>query len=144
MVLGTIPVFEDRVLLCKRAIEPRLGWWTLPAGFMENHETTAEGAARETREEAGITFEMGNVFSILSVPHVAQVHLFYLAEMTNDKIEPGPETLEAALFAEQDIPWDDIAFHTVSKSLRWFFEDRKVNTFTVHTGDIHYKGHRRA
>lgn len=144
MVLGTIPVFEDRVLLCKRAIEPRLGWWTLPAGFMENQETVAEGAARETREEAGIEFELGDVFSILSVPHVGQVHLFYLAQMTSDKIDPGPETLEAGLFAEQDIPWDDIAFHTVAQSLRWFFEDRKANNFQMHSGDIHYKGHRRS
>jgi len=137
-------VFEDRVLLCKRAIEPRLGWWTLPAGFMENQETVAEGAARETREEAGIEFELGDVFSILSVPHVGQVHLFYLAQMTSDKIDPGPETLEAGLFAEQDIPWDDIAFHTVAQSLRWFFEDRKANNFQMHSGDIHYKGHRRS
>lgn len=142
MVLGTIPVFQDQILLCRRAIEPRHGYWTLPAGFMEHHETVAEGAARETREEAGIEFELGDVFSILSVPHVGQVHLFYLANMTSPDIDPGPETLEAALFSESDIPWDQIAFQTVERTLRWFFEDRASQQWAVHSGDIHFNRRR--
>ena len=142
MVLGTVPVFEDRILLCRRAIEPRHGYWTLPAGFMEHHETVAEGAARETREEAGIEFELGDVFSILSVPHVGQVHLFYLADMTSPVIDPGPETLEAALFDEKDIPWDEIAFQTVERTLRWYLEDRRSQQWILHSGDIHFKRRR--
>ncbi|MGB7181236.1 MAG: NUDIX hydrolase [Burkholderiaceae bacterium] len=138
MVVGTVPVSGNRVLLCKRAIEPRLGYWTLPAGFMEHKETLAEGAARETTEEAGIDFKLGELFSVLSVPHVGQVHLFYLADMQSEKIEPGPETIEAALFEEADIPWDKIAFQTVEKTLRWYFQDRDAGNWLVHSDDIRY------
>src|SRR3712207_6724755 len=94
MVLGTIPVWGDKVLLCKRAIEPRYGYWTLPAGFMENGETIADGAARETAEEAGARIAMGDLFSVIDVPHVEQVHLFFRADMLEDTLDPGPESLE--------------------------------------------------
>lgn len=144
MVLGTVPVYGDKVLLCRRAIEPRHGYWTLPAGFMENGETVSQGASRETDEEAGIDFELGEVFSILSVPHVGQVHLFYLARMTSERIDGGQETLEARLFSEDEIPWEEIAFHTVEKTLRWFFEDRKTASFGVHSSDIEWSTRRRA
>tara|TARA_R110002049_G_scaffold204275_1_gene374837 strand:- start:6 stop:602 length:597 start_codon:yes stop_codon:yes gene_type:complete len=136
LVLGTVPVRGDKILLCRRAIEPRYGYWTLPAGFMENGETLEQGASRETDEEAGIEFTLGNVFSMLSVPHVGQVHMFYLATMESEHIGGGPETLEARLFSEDQIPWDNIAFHTVTKTLRWFFEDRHSGQFGVHSAHI--------
>jgi ADP-ribose pyrophosphatase YjhB (NUDIX family) len=138
MVLGTVTVWEDRVLLCKRAIEPRYGYWTLPAGFMENGETTGEGAARETLEEAGARIELGPMFSLIDVPHVDQVHVFYRARLLHLDFEPGPESLEARLFTEAEIPWDDIAFRTVGQTLRWFFEDRRGGRFELHTGDVRY------
>jgi len=106
--VGTVPHLDDRVLLCKRNIEPRKGKWTLPAGFMELGETTLQGAARETDEEAGARFEMESLFSVLSVPRVGQVHLFYRARLLSDRFDPGFETIEARLFAESEIPWDEI------------------------------------
>ena len=137
-VVGTIPVLGDRVLLCKRNIEPRRGKWTLPAGFMELHETTAQGAARETDEEAGANFEMQDLFAVMSVVHVGQVHLFYRARLLDDVFDPGHETIEARLFTEAEIPWDEIAFRTVRETLRLYFEDRLHGRFErVHTLDIH-------
>jgi ADP-ribose pyrophosphatase YjhB (NUDIX family) len=138
MVLGTVTVWEDKVLLCKRAIEPRYGYWTLPAGFMENGETTAEGAARETLEEAGARIDLGPMFSLIDVPQVEQVHMFYRAELLHLDFEPGPESLEAKLFTEQEVPWDAIAFRTVGQTLRWYFEDRRNGHFGVHTGEIRH------
>jgi ADP-ribose pyrophosphatase YjhB (NUDIX family) len=125
IVVGTVPVFEGKILLCKRAIEPRYGYWTLPAGFMENGESVSEGAARETVEEAGAQIDIGALFSVLDVPHVHQVHVFYLAKMRSAALDPGEETLEAKLFDESDIPWDLLAFPTVKSTLRWYFEDRQ-------------------
>ncbi|WP_186107647.1 NUDIX hydrolase [Burkholderia gladioli] len=135
-VVGTVPVWGDQVLLCRRAIEPRHGYWTLPAGFMEMGETTSEAAARETHEEAGAHVEVQNLFTLLNVPHVHQVHLFYLARLTGPEYEAGEESLEVRLFDEAEIPWDDIAFPTVSQTLRLFFADRAAGSFGVHTGDI--------
>ncbi len=135
-VVGTVPYWGDKVLLCKRNIEPRWGKWTLPAGFMELGESVAQGAARETVEEAGATFEMEGLLSILSVPRVGQVHLFFLARLTSERFDPGHETIEARLFAEDEIPWDDIAFRTVRETLERYFADRKVGRFNVHTVDI--------
>ena len=135
-VVGTIPVWGDKVLLCKRNIEPRKGKWTLPAGFMELDETTSEGAARETVEEAGAQFEMQSLFSVISVPKVGQVHLFYRAKLTSDQFDPGYETQEAQLFLETDIPWDEIAFRTVKVTLEQFFKDKALGQFNVHEFDI--------
>jgi ADP-ribose pyrophosphatase YjhB (NUDIX family) len=123
-------------LLCRRAIEPRHGLWTLPAGFMELGETTADGAQRETDEEAGAHIEMQGLFSILNVTRAGQVHLFYLARMLDTHLDPGPETLEARLFSEAEIPWDELAFRTVRETLRFYFEDRRSGVFSVHCGDI--------
>ncbi len=136
MVVGTVPVLGDRVLLCKRNIEPRWGKWTLPAGFMELDETTAQGAARETDEEAGAQIEMGPLFSLLNVPQVGQVHLFYLATLHSDRFAPGHETIEARLFMEDEIPWDELAFRTVKRTLEQFFADRRAGRFGMHTFDI--------
>ncbi len=136
-VVGTLPVLADgRVLLCKRNIEPRFGKWTLPAGFMELNETTAQGAARETDEEAGAQIEMGPLFSLLNVPHAGQVHLFYRATLLSDQFNPGLETIEARLFTEEEVPWDELAFRTVKETLQHFFADRKTGTIGMHFIDI--------
>ena len=135
-VVGTVPWLDDRVLLCKRNIEPRKGFWTLPAGFMELGETTAAGAARETDEEAGAQIEMQALFTVINVVKVGQVHFFYRARLLSDRFDPGHETMEARLFTEAEIPWDDIAFHTVRDTLRHFFEDRRKGEFTLHHFDI--------
>ena len=135
-VVGTLPYLDDRVLLCKRNIEPRWGKWTLPAGFMELGETTREGAARETEEEAGASFEMEALFTVMSVPRVGQVHLFYRARLLSAQFNPGHETLEARLFGEDEIPWDDIAFRTVKETLEHFFADRRRGQFAVHNIDV--------
>jgi ADP-ribose pyrophosphatase YjhB (NUDIX family) len=135
-VVGTVPHFGERVLLCKRNIEPRWGKWTLPAGFMELGETTAEGAARETDEEAGAQFEMEELFSVMNVPRVGQVHLFYRAKLLSDQFNPGVETIEAKLFTEDEIPWDEIAFRTVKETLEHYFADRRAGRYGFHNIDI--------
>ncbi len=135
-VVGTIPVWRDRILLCKRAIEPRYGRWTLPAGFMEIGETTAEGALRETLEEAGARVELGPVYTMFDVPYVEQVHIFFRAQLLDLDFAPGAESLEVRLFAEREIPWDQIAFRTVALTLRHYLEDRARGDFGVHTGTI--------
>ncbi|HWI82057.1 NUDIX hydrolase [Ramlibacter sp.] len=132
-VVGTVPHWGDRVLLCKRNIEPRWGKWTLPAGFMELGESTAEGAARETVEEAGAHIAMEDLFTVLSVPRVGQVHLFYRARLLSDHFAPGHETIEAQLFTESEIPWDEIAFRTVRETLLCYFADRRAGRFEVHS-----------
>lgn len=136
VVVGTIPEWEDRILLCKRAIEPRYGLWTLPAGFMELGETTAQAALRETMEEAKARVELGEVFSLLSVPQVDQVHIFYRARLLDQDYAPGEETLEIALLRESEIPWKDIAFRTITTTLRHFYADRKAGAMGFHTGEI--------
>ena len=135
-VVGTVPHWGDQVLLCKRNIEPRFGKWTLPAGFMELQETTAEGAARETDEEAGAQFEMQELFTLLNVARVGQVHFFYRAKLLSDQFNPGPETIEAQLFNEADIPWDEIAFRTVKETLEHYFADRRAGRYGFHVLDI--------
>ena len=135
-VVGTVPYWGDQVLLCKRNIEPRWGKWTLPAGFMELDETTAQGAARETDEEAGAEFEMEDLFSILNVVRVGQVHLFYRARLLSTRFNPGHETIEARLFTEAEIPWDEIAFRTVKETLEHYFDDRRKGQFSIHQVDI--------
>jgi ADP-ribose pyrophosphatase YjhB (NUDIX family) len=135
-VVGTVPHFGERVLLCKRNIEPRKGKWTLPAGFMELGESTSEGAARETIEEAGALFNMGELLTVMSVPRVGQVHLYYLAELTSDQFNPGFETQEARLFLKSEIPWEELAFRTVQETLKHYFEDRQTGEFKVHAFNI--------
>ena len=131
-----MPVWGEQVLLCKRAIEPRYGLWTLPAGFLELGETTAEGAIRETVEEAGAQIEIGPLFTLINVVRVGQVHLFYRATMTSPALDPGIETLEARLFREDEVPWEQIAFRTVRETLQLFFADRARSHFEFHVADI--------
>jgi ADP-ribose pyrophosphatase YjhB (NUDIX family) len=136
LVVGTIPEHEGKLLLCRRAIEPRYGYWTLPAGFMENDETLGQGALRETREEAGAKIELEAPFTLISVPRVNQVHVFYRARLMDLEFSPGEESLEVALFGEADIPWKDLAFRTVTLTLRHWFADRKKGSFGFHAEDI--------
>ncbi|QDZ27021.1 NUDIX hydrolase [Noviherbaspirillum sp. UKPF54] len=145
MVIGSIPVWDHegdtRVLLCKRAIEPRYGYWTLPAGFMENEETTTEAALRETQEEAGAHIELHELFSLLNVPHVHQVHMFYRATLLDLDFAAGTESLDVKLFSESEIPWKEIAFPTVAYTLKFFFTDlarirREGGTYALHTRDV--------
>jgi ADP-ribose pyrophosphatase YjhB (NUDIX family) len=136
MVVGTVPVWGEQVLLCKRNIEPRRGKWTLPAGFMELGESTSGGAARETDEEAGARFEMQDLFTVMNVVRVGQVHMYYRARLLSDRFDPGHETMEARLFDEADIPWSELAFHTVRQTLEHFFADRRSGLFPVHHFDI--------
>jgi ADP-ribose pyrophosphatase YjhB (NUDIX family) len=136
MVVGAIPEWEDRILLCRRAIEPRYGLWTLPAGFMENGETVADAARRETLEEAKARVRLHDMFSILSVAHINQVHIFYRAQLLDLDFGPGEESLDVALFYENEIPWQELAFRTVSTTLRHYFDDRRNGGFRLHAGDI--------
>lgn len=135
-VVGTVPYWGDKVLLCKRNIEPRWGKWTLPAGFMELGETTEQGAARETDEEAGAKIAMEGLLTVMSVPRVGQVHMYYRARLLSDMFDPGHETIEARLFAQDEIPWEEIAFRTVRETLELYFADRAAGHFTVHNVDI--------
>ncbi|HBH39982.1 MAG: NUDIX hydrolase [Burkholderiaceae bacterium] len=135
-VVGTVPHWGDKVLLCKRNIEPRKGKWTLPAGFLELNETASQGAARETDEEAGAQIELEGLYTIISVPRVGQVHLFYRARLLSDRFDPGTETMEARLYAEDEIPWDEIAFRTVKETLERYFADRRAGRFPVHELDL--------
>ncbi|MBI5625853.1 MAG: NUDIX hydrolase [Nitrosomonadales bacterium] len=136
LIVGAIPVWQDKVLLCRRAIEPRLGLWTLPAGFMENGETTIEAAARETLEEANAQVDIGELYSLYNLPYINQVHLLFRAKLLNLDFSPGVESLEVQLFSEQDIPWDTMAFRPVRYTLQHYFADRKTGAFRLHIGDL--------
>jgi ADP-ribose pyrophosphatase YjhB (NUDIX family) len=133
MVVGCIVEWERRILLCRRAIEPRYGFWTAPAGFMERGETVEEGAAREVREEAMAQVEVGSLVAMVNVPHVDQVHLLYRARLVGGRFGAGDETLEAALYAEAEIPWDDLAFPSVRFGLERYFEDRAAGVERLHS-----------
>lgn len=136
LVIGTVPEHEGKILLCRRAIEPRYGYWTLPAGFMENDETTAQAALRETLEEAGAAVELQEPFTLISVPRVNQVHLFYRARLRSMEYKPGEETLEVALVEEALVPWQDLAFRTVAYTLKRWFEDRSRGNYQFHAADL--------
>ena len=132
LIVGAIPEWEDRILLCRRAIEPRLGKWTLPAGFMETQESTADAAARETLEEACARVEIGEMFTLIDVPFISQVHIFYRARLLDTDFHPGEESLETTLFTEAEIPWDEIAFRTTILTLHHYFDDRHQGNWQFH------------
>ncbi|MCR9279680.1 MAG: NUDIX hydrolase [Pseudomonadaceae bacterium] len=136
IITGCLPIIDTRVLLCKRAIEPRLGYWTLPAGFMENGETTEAGAVRETWEEAHAVVETRHLYTLFNLPHISQVYMFYLADMPKAEYSSGIESLEVELFEEADIPWDELAFPVIRETLKRYFEDRKVGSFPLYSADI--------
>jgi ADP-ribose pyrophosphatase YjhB (NUDIX family) len=126
VVVGCVPERDGRILLCKRAIEPRYGYWTVPAGFMELGESTAQGAARETLEEACADVEIGHLFASVDVVDAGQVHMFYTAKLLGD-FAAGEESLDVAMYSEAEIPWDDIAFHSGRYALQKYFEDKGQN-----------------
>jgi ADP-ribose pyrophosphatase YjhB (NUDIX family) len=136
IVVGCVAEWEGKVLLCRRAIEPRYGRWTLPAGFMENGESTADAAVRETREEACALVETDRFFSLINVPHINQVHLFYRGKLVDGQFAAGVESLETALFSEEDIPWSEIAFRSVVLCLKAYFSDRGKGLFGVHESEL--------
>lgn len=132
IVAGALPVWGEQVLLCRRAIAPRYGLWTLPAGFMENGETTDQAAAREAREEANATLRDLQLYTVISIPHINQVYMLYRCGLVSMDFSPGMESLETRLFHEHEIPWGELAFPAVRKTLECFFRDRKQGTFPVH------------
>ena len=136
VVAGCLPVWEDKVLLCKRAIEPRHGFWTLPAGFMENDETLEQAATRESIEEANANLEITSLYTVISLPHVNQIYMLYLARLLDLNFSAGTESLDVRLFTEEQIPWDKLAFRTIDFTLKRYFEDRKQNHFPLHSSCI--------
>ena len=136
MVIGAIPVWQDKVLLCKRAIEPQYGKWTLPGGFMENGESTSQAAMRETLEEASARIAIADLYSMYSLPYINQVHLLFRAELLDLDFAPGPESLEVRLFTEAEIPWNELAFRPVRYSLEHYFSERKSGRFILHMGEL--------
>jgi ADP-ribose pyrophosphatase YjhB (NUDIX family) len=136
MVVGCIAEWEDRILLCRRGIEPRYGLWTVPAGYMENGETTSEGAVRETLEEANARVEIGSLYALYNIPHISQVYILFRARLLDPDIRAGAETLEARLFAEPEVPWDRIAFATIRNTLTHYYTDRRAGEYKFHMGTI--------
>lgn len=136
LIVGAMPEWQDQILLCRRAIEPRHGLWTLPAGFMENGETTSEAATRETQEEANARIEVGDLYSMYSLPYINQVHLLFRARLLDLDFGPGQESLEVRLFREADIPWNEIAFRPVRLTLEHYFAERHSGKFSFHIGEL--------
>lgn len=139
IVAGCLPFYEDKVLLCKRAIEPRHGYWTLPAGFMENGESTEQGALRESWEEARASIDLDGLYTLFSIPEINQVYMLYKGRLSNLNFAPGPESLEVGLFSEDEIPWDQLAFPVMKKTLRYYFEDFKRDSFSFRSETL-YRG----
>jgi ADP-ribose pyrophosphatase YjhB (NUDIX family) len=131
VVVGCLPEWEGRVLLCRRAIEPRLGLWTLPAGFLETGETIGAGATRETLEEADARVELGDLYTVINLPQIGQIYMMFLSRLLDLDFGPGPESLEVRLFAEHEIPWERIAFRTIGRTLRNYFVDRRDGYFPL-------------
>lgn len=136
VVTGCIPEWEGRVLLCRRAIEPRKGYWTLPAGFLENGESTQQGALRETLEEANARVAVEQLYTLFSLPHISQVYLLFRGPLLDLDFSPGHESLEVRLFGEREIPWDELAFQVVSETLKYYFEDQRQGAFRLRSGVI--------
>jgi ADP-ribose pyrophosphatase YjhB (NUDIX family) len=136
IVVGALAEWEGKILMCRRAIEPRHGYWTLPAGFMENAETTAQGALRETLEEACARVALEGLFTLISIPHISQVHMIYRARLLDLDFKPGDESLEVRLMDELEIPWEQIAFRTVAMTLQHYFDDRRAGQFGFHAADL--------
>jgi ADP-ribose pyrophosphatase YjhB (NUDIX family) len=137
IVAGCIPEWRGRILLCKRAIQPRYGLWTLPAGFMENGETTEQAAMRETWEEARARVDITSLYTLFSIPHISQVYMLFRGTLSDGNYQPGPESLDCGLFAEPDIPWEELAFPVVKETLRRYYRDKaQDNGFPLHRGEI--------
>lgn len=140
VIVGCVPEWEDgRILMCKRNIAPRLGKWTVPAGFMELGETSAQGAARETIEESEAEVEIGGLLAVINVPYVSQVYVMHRGRMKTAHHAATPESSETRLVAESEVRWDEIAFPTIYHSLKYFFEDRAAGVERIHSKDILYR-----
>ncbi len=140
IVTGCLAEHEGRVLLCRRAIEPRHGLWTLPAGFMELGESVLEAALRETEEEARARVEVAGLYTLFNLPDIGQVYMMFRGALLDQEWGPGPESLEVALFAESEIPWGELAFSTIHHTLELYFEDRRRGHFPFRMGDILHRG----
>lgn len=140
VVTGCIPRWQDRILLCRRAIEPRYGLWTLPAGFLENGETSMQGAAREAHEEANAIVDNLQLYGVFNLPHIDQIYMMFRGDLRDGKASPGIESLETALFTEQQIPWHELAFPVVTETLKFYFQEWHDNNFGVHYGDLTRNG----
>lgn len=136
IITGCLPVHEDKVLLCRRAIAPRRNFWTLPAGFMENGETSEQGATRETIEEACANVSVQSLYTLFNLPHISQVYMFYRAVLTDLDFAPGIESTDVRLFSESEIPWDELAFPVIRNTLLHYFSDRKTGAYPIHIEDI--------
>jgi ADP-ribose pyrophosphatase YjhB (NUDIX family) len=136
LIVGCVPVYEGKILLCRRAIEPRLGFWTLPAGFMENGESLQNAAARESLEEALAKVTIGSLLAIVHVLHAHQVHVMFRAQLLDPNVGAGPESLEVGLFDEANIPWDEMAFRSIDFALKRYLEDRRAGRESLHFHDI--------
>lgn len=138
IVAGCLPIWEDQVLLCRRSIPPRKGYWNIPSGYLEHAETVEEGALREVWEEARARVEILQLHAIFSIPHIGQVYLHFLAQLTEPDFSPGPESLEVQLFRESEIPWDQLAFSSSRFSLKHYWNDRRAGFRQVHLGGTQY------
>jgi ADP-ribose pyrophosphatase YjhB (NUDIX family) len=136
VVVGCLPEYDDQVLLCRRAIEPRYGKWTLPAGFLENGESLAAGAQRETIEEASARVDVGDLYTVISLPYINQVYVMFRARLVDLGFGPGTESLEVRLFREEDVPWEELAFRTITRTLRNYFLDRKLGVFPTRVSTL--------
>ncbi len=136
IVVGCIPEMQDRILLCRRAIEPCYGKWTLPAGYLENGETVAAGAGRETYEEARARVEIMSPYALYNICYVNQIYLIFRARLMDHNFEPGSESIEVKLFLEDEIPWDEMAFRVIEQTLVQYFKDRPSGIFPFYVGDI--------
>jgi ADP-ribose pyrophosphatase YjhB (NUDIX family) len=136
VVVGCLPEWQDRILLCRRAIEPRYGLWTLPAGFLENGETLMNGALRETLEEADARVALGDLYTVISLPQINQVYMMFRCRLLDLRFGPGSESLDVRLFGESEVPWESIAFRTIARTLRNFFLDRRLGRYTMHVSAI--------
>lgn len=131
IVTGSVCSYEDKILLCKRAIDPQKGLWTLPAGYLENNESTEDGAIREAYEEAYAKIEIINLLAIYSLKHISQIQIIYEAKLISSNIKPGIESLDVGLFKWDEIPWSSLAFESVEWALKNFKERQNLNTFIV-------------
>jgi ADP-ribose pyrophosphatase YjhB (NUDIX family) len=136
IIAGCIPELDGQILLCKRAIEPQYGKWTLPAGFMENGESTTQAAVRETLEEANASVEIQDLYTVINLPHINQVYLIYRAKLSDEGYSSGVESLEVDLYSEANVPWEQLAFPVMRETLRLYYEDKRAGSFKIRTGEI--------
>ena len=132
VICGALAIWQDKVLLCRRAIEPRYGLWTLPAGYMELFETMEQGSARETREEAEAEVDIEHLYCMYNIPRIGQIYVLFKAQLIDGKFGAGEETIESKLFAEHEIPWEQLAFPSVERTLRHYFADKKQQDYPMH------------